>query len=214
MMLKPRGAIESKIAVLGAGLMGKQAAADLIKNPEVEAVFLADLHIAQAELFIAQSGSSKLHALYLDANVEQALAAVISKADVVIHALFYSFNEKAARTALASGVHSVDLGGHIGGATDAVLSFHEKAEAKGTTLIPDLGVAPGILNILAGYGAEKLDRVHTIQFFEGGISVHPEQPLDYCYVFPLEGVFDHYTDSSRIIRGVKEIEVDSLREIE
>ena len=75
--------------------------------------------------------------------------------DVVINALFYTFNEKVARTAVEIGVHSIDLGGHIGGATDAVLSLAEKAAAKGVTIIPDLGVAPGMINILTGYGAGK-----------------------------------------------------------
>lgn len=203
-----------KVAVLGAGLMGKQAAGDLVSNPEVEAVFLADLHTAQAELFREQLESSKLQVLQVDANDNEALAAVISKADVVINALFYTFNEKVARIALECGVHSVDLGGHIGGATDAVLSLHEQAEEKGVTLIPDLGVAPGMMNILAGYGAEKLDRVQEIRIFVGGIPVDPEPPLEYNHVFSLDGVFDHYSDLSRVIRGGKEVEVDSLSEIE
>lgn len=203
-----------KVAVLGAGLMGKQAAGDLVRNPDVEAVFLADLHTAQAELFKEQLGSSKLQVLQVDANDDEALAAVILKADVVINALFYTFNEKVARIALECGVHSVDLGGHIGGATDAVLSLHEQAEEKGVTLIPDLGVAPGMMNILAGYGAEKLDRVQEIRIFVGGIPVEPEPPLEYNHVFSLDGVFDHYSDPSRVIRGGKEVEVDSLSEIE
>ena len=44
---------------------------------------------------------------------------IMKKVDVVINALFYSFNEKIARLAVEAGVHSIDLGGHIGGATDA-----------------------------------------------------------------------------------------------
>ena len=73
--------------------------------------------------------------------------------DVVVNALFYTFNEKVARMAIESGVHSIDLGGHIGGATEAVLGLAEQAKEKGITLIPDLGVAPGMINILTGYGA-------------------------------------------------------------
>lgn len=203
-----------KVAVLGAGLMGKQAAGDLVENPEVEAVFLADLHVDQAELFKAKLGSSKLHVLYLDANDDDALAEVLLKADVVVNALFYTFNEKVARAALQCGVHFVDLGGHIGGATDAVLSLHEQAEEIGVTLIPDLGVAPGMMNILVGYGAEKLDRVQDIRIYVGGIPVKPEPPLEYNHVFSLDGVFDHYSDPSHVIRDGREVEVKSLSEIE
>jgi len=119
-----------------------------------------------------------------------------------------------AATALSCGVHSVDLGGHIGGATDAVLEMHEEAQKKGVTLIPDLGVAPGMINILTGYGASKLDQVSDIRLFVGGIPVHPEPPLEYNHVFSLEGVFDHYTDKSHVIRDGKLLEVESLSEIE
>ncbi|UJF26367.1 saccharopine dehydrogenase family protein [Planococcus sp. 107-1] len=203
-----------KIAVLGAGLMGKQAAGDLIANEKVEKVYLADLNVAQADLFVEHLGSAKLEAIYLDANDDEALKAVISKADVVINALFYTFNEKVARLAIECGVHSVDLGGHIGGATDAVLSMHEEAENKGVTLIPDLGVAPGMINILSGYGASKLDQVQDIKLYVGGIPVDPEPPLEYNHVFSLDGVFDHYTDPSHVIRRGELLEVDSLSEIE
>lgn len=203
-----------KIVVLGAGLMGKQAARDLVAGEAVERVFLADRTIDQAEVFKEQLGSSKLEVLELDADDDDALAAVISKGDIVINALFYTFNEKVAATALRCGVHAVDLGGHIGGATDAVLEMHEQAQQMGITLIPDLGVAPGMINILAGYGASKLDQVSDIRLFVGGIPVHPEPPLEYNHVFSLEGVFDHYTDKSHVIREGKLLEVESLSEIE
>ncbi|AQU80407.1 MULTISPECIES: saccharopine dehydrogenase C-terminal domain-containing protein [Planococcus] len=203
-----------KIVVLGAGLMGKQAARDLVADEAVERVFLADRNTAQAEAFKVQLGNNKLEVFELDASDDEALSAAISKGDIVINALFYTFNEKVAATALKCGVHSVDLGGHIGGATDAVLEMHDEAQRKGVTLIPDLGVAPGMINILAGYGASKLDQVSDIRLFVGGIPVHPEPPLEYNHVFSLEGVFDHYTDKSHVIREGKLLEVESLSEIE
>ena len=90
----------------------------------------------------------------------------------------------------------------------------EKAEAKGVTIIPDLGVAPGMINILTGYGAGKLDKVEVDQIICRGIPVKPEPPLNYNVVFSLEGVFDHYTDPSHVIRNGKLLEVPSLSEIE
>lgn len=203
-----------KVAVLGAGLMGKQAAADLVQNESVQSVYLADLHTEGAELFKENLGSDKMEILYLDANDDESLKSVISKADVVINALFYTFNLKVAEIAVECGVHAVDLGGHIGGATDAVLELHEKAMEKGVTLIPDLGVAPGMINILTGYGAEKMDRVSDIKILVGGIPVHPEPPLEYNHVFSLDGVFDHYTDPSHVLRNGKLLEVPSLSEVE
>ena len=156
----------------------------------------------------------KLEVFRLDANDDDEITAIIKEVDVVINAMFYSFNEKIAKIAVEVGVHSIDLGGHIGGATDAVLALDEKAKKQGVTLIPDLGVAPGMINILAGYGASKLDEVSDIFLYVGGIPVEPEGVFKYNIVFSLEGVFDHYTDPSHIIRNGKLQEIESLTEIE
>ncbi|MET3575094.1 saccharopine dehydrogenase family protein [Bhargavaea ullalensis] len=203
-----------KVVVLGAGLMGKEAARDLVKSEKVEKVWLADLNVRQAEEFAEKLMSDKLEILRLDASDDVQLKEVMSLGDVVINALFYTFNEKVARTAIEAGVHSVDLGGHIGGATDAVLELSEEAQKKGVTLIPDLGVAPGMINILTGYGAGKLDKAESVKLYVGGIPVDPEPPLNYNIVFSLEGVFDHYTDPSHVIRDGKWQEVPSLSELE
>lgn len=203
-----------KVVVLGAGLMGKEAVRDLVKSDDVQKVYLADLHVRQAEDFAEQLMSDKLDILLLDATNDEQLKDVMALGDVVINALFYSFNEKVARTAVEIGVHSIDLGGHIGGATDAVLGLAEQAEAKGVTIIPDLGVAPGMINILSGYGASKLDKVESIKLYVGGIPVKPEPPLNYNIVFSLEGVFDHYTDPSHVIRDGQLLEIPSLSEVE
>jgi len=203
-----------KVVVLGAGLMGKEAARDLVESAIVEKVFLADVQLDQVEAFKSKLKSDKLEAVRLDANDDEQLKDIMSKGDVVINALFYSFNEKVARTAVQVGVHSVDLGGHIGGATDAVLGLHEEAVKKGVTLIPDLGVAPGMINILSGYGASKLDEVKSIKLYVGGIPVNPVGPLKYNIVFSLDGVFDHYTDTSRVVRDGVLHEIPSLTGIE
>ncbi|WP_391119699.1 saccharopine dehydrogenase family protein [Psychrobacillus sp. L3] len=203
-----------KVAVLGAGLMGKEAARDLVLSPNVEKVLLCDLDVGQANMFKERLQNSKIEVLRLDANDDNNILQIMRKVDVVINALFYSFNEKVARLAVEAGVHSIDLGGHIGGATDAVLSLDKRAKEKGVTLIPDLGVAPGMINILAGYGASKLDDVSGIHLYVGGIPAEPEGIFGYNIVFSLEGVFDHYTDPSHVIRGGKLQEVKSLSEIE
>ena len=203
-----------KVVILGAGLMGKEAARDLVKSDEVAKVYLADMNVRPAEDFAEELMSDKLDILLLDAKNDVQLRDVMALGDVVINALFYTFNEKVARIAVDIGVHSIDLGGHIGGATDAVLGLAEQAMAKGVTIIPDLGVAPGMINILTGYGAEKLDNVKSIKLYVGGIPVKPEPPLNYNVVFSLEGVFDHYTDPSHVIRSGKLLEVPSLSEIE
>lgn len=203
-----------KVVVLGAGLMGKETAKDLVKGDNVDQVILADLYVAQAEAFADELMSDKLEVVRLDASDDDQLREVIKLGDVVVNALFYTFNEKVATLAIECGVHSIDLGGHIGGATNAVLKLTDRAKEKGVTIIPDLGVAPGMINILTGYGAEKLDEVKSIKLYVGGVPMKPEPPLNYNVVFSLEGVFDHYTDPSTVIRNGILKEIPSLSEVE
>lgn len=203
-----------KVGVLGSGLMGKEAARDLAASEGVTSIGLADIDLERAQRVVDQLDSSKLTAFQVDASNEKELAEFMRQYDVIINALFYSFNEIVAKTAIQVGVNSVDLGGHIGHITDKVIEMHEDAEVANVTLIPDLGVAPGMINILSGYGASKLDEVKSIKLYVGGIPVKPEPPLEYYHVFSMEGLFDHYTDPSLIIRnGIKQ-EIPSLSEVE
>lgn len=203
-----------KVVVLGAGLMGKEVARDLVKSNNVEKVFLGDLDVKTAQEFVDTLNTDKVEVIELHAELDDSLQAVISKGDVVVNALFYSFNERVARIAIEVGVHSVDLGGHIRGITETILGLHEEAKAKGVTIIPDLGVAPGMVNILTGYGATKLDEVESIKLYVGGIPTEPKPPLHYTRVFSLDGVFDHYTEPSIMIQKGKLEEVESLSGIE
>lgn len=200
--------------MLGAGLMGKEAARDLIQQPNVQMVGLADIDFRRAKKICEQLGSHKLKAFCVDANIEEELQNFMRQFDCVINALFYSFNKKVAETAIKVGVHAVDLGGHIGHITEQVLKLDHEAKKSGITIIPDLGVAPGMINILAGYGVSKLSKPNSIRLYVGGIPVQPEPPLEYNHVFSMEGLFDHYTDPSYIIRNGKMMEVPSLSEIE
>ena len=203
-----------KVVVLGAGLMGREIARDLLTSENVEKVFLADLNIKATKDFVNTLNTDRIEAVELNAEDDQNLRTVMSKGEVSINALFYSFNEKVARTALEIGVHSVDLGGHIGEVTDKVLALSDEANSKGLTLIPDLGVAPGMINILTGYGASKLDKVESIKLYVGGIPTKPVPPLNYSAVFSLEGVMDHYTEPSKVIQQGELKEVPSLSGIE
>ncbi|MFG6113587.1 saccharopine dehydrogenase family protein [Halobacillus sp. MO56] len=203
-----------KVAVLGSGLMGKEAARDLVQSPGVTKVALADVDYQKSKQACRQLNSPILGAAQLDASNETELGNFIRDYDVVINALFYSFNEIVAKKAIEAGVHSVDLGGHIGHMTDRVLQLKDQAKAAGVTLIPDLGVAPGMINILSGYGVSKLDQAKSIKLYVGGIPVQAEPPFEYNHVFSMEGVFDHYTDPALIIRNGMKQEIPSLSEIE
>lgn len=203
-----------KIGVLGTGLMGKEVARDLAGSDGISDIGLADIDLQRAQDICYQLQSPLMTAYQVNAKNEDELADFMSHFDVVVNALFYTFNEVVAKTGIKVGTSVVDLGGHIDHITDKVLDLEGEARAAGVTIIPDLGVAPGMINILSGYGVSKLEKAASIQLFVGGIPVHPEDPLKYNHVFSMEGVLDHYTDPSEIIRENKLITVPSLSEIE
>lgn len=203
-----------KIGVLGSGLMGKEAARDLVESEQVTEVGLADIDYNRAKRVSESLQSAKITPHQVNASNEEELAQFMSKFDCVINALFYSFNEIVAKTAIKVGVHAVDLGGHIGHITDKILTYNEAAHDANVTIIPDLGVAPGMINILSGFGSSKLTDTKSIKLYVGGIPAKPDPPLEYNHVFSMEGLFDHYTDPSLIIRNGKMEEVPSLSEVE
>jgi lysine 6-dehydrogenase len=89
-----------------------------------------------------------------------------------------------------------------------------RAVAKGITIVPDCGVAPGMVNILAQYGISQLDAVDSVRIFVGGLPQNPEPPLEYQIVYSLEGVLDYYTTLSWVVRHGKRTQVTALSERE
>src|SRR5699024_6287664 len=166
---------------------------------QVTEVGIADVSYPLAEKVCEQLASNKLTAYEVNAKDEAALASYMEKFDVVINALFYSFNQIVAETAIKVGTSSVDLGGHIGHINDKVLEMHEEAHKEGVKKRPELGVAPRMINILAGDGTEEFDKVEAIKSYVSGIPLKPEAPLGYNHDFSLEGLYDHYTDPALII---------------
>jgi lysine 6-dehydrogenase len=199
--------------VLGAGLQGSACAYDLLQNPEVTQVRLADLHFEHLPAFLKPLAGPRLLPTPLDVRDGEAVLAVMRESDAVMSAIPYYFNLQLAECATEAGVHFCDLGGN----TEIVFQQKElapKAVAKGITIVPDCGVAPGMVNILAQYGISQLDTVDSVRIFVGGLPQNPEPPLDYQIVYSLEGVLDYYTTLSWVVRKGKRTQVTALSERE
>jgi lysine 6-dehydrogenase len=199
--------------VLGAGLQGSACAYDLLQNPEVTQVRLADIHLDHLPPFLAPYSGKRLIPTPLDVRDRAAVLAVMRECDAVMSAIPYYFNLQLAECAVEAGVHFCDLGGN----TEIVFQQKKlaaKAKTKGITVVPDCGVAPGMVNILAQYGIEQLDSVESVRIYVGGLPQHPEPPLDYQIVYSLEGVLDYYTTLSWVLRKGKRAQVTALSELE
>ncbi len=203
-----------RIFVLGAGLMGKEVARDSIKNPQVEQVTIGDLDIKRAEEVCKQLKSDKLLALSINASNEAEFIEKIKGYDVLVNASVYTLNEAVARMAIKAGVNAVDLGGNVNNIAQKILGLDQEAKKAGITYITELGVAPGLANVLVGYGAEKFDELQSLKLRVGGIPVIPEPPLEYNQVYSIEGILYQYEGESTIIREGEKQTVPTLTEIE
>ena len=202
-----------RMLVLGAGLQGSACTYDLLQNPEVSQVRLADLHFDHLPEFLKPLSGPRLIPTTLDVRDREAVLAVMRESDAVMSAIPYYFNLALAEWAVEAGVHFCDLGGN----TEIVFQqkgLADRAKAKGVTVIPDCGVAPGMVNILAEHGIKQLDSVDSVRIYVGGLPQNPEPPLNYQVVYSLEGVLDYYTTLSWVLRDGKRTQVRALSERE
>ena len=202
-----------KMMVLGAGLQGAACAYDLLQNPAVSQVTLADLRPGQLPQFLAGDWGGRLRPLRLDVTDITAVKAALQGHASVMSAIPYYYNAPMARAAVDVGCHFSDLGGN----TEIVMEQRKldgQAAAKGLSVIPDCGLAPGMVNILAAEGIRRLDRAERVKVYVGGLPQSPEPPLNYQIVYSLEGALDYYTTPSWILRGGRPVQVDALSELE
>ena len=202
-----------KMLVLGAGLQGCACAYDLLKSDAVEAVTIADIQPDRLPDWLVAAGKGRLNAVKLDAKDEAAVGKLMQGHDAVMSALPYYLNGPMTRLAIAAGCHFADLGGN----TEIVMEQKQsdaEARAKGLSVIPDCGLAPGMVNILAAEGIRRLDQTERVKIYVGGLPQHPEPPLNYQIVYSLEGALDYYTTPSWVLRGGKPTQVEALSELE
>ena len=203
-----------KILVLGAGRMGYGAAFDLVHNsPDVASVTIADFDRQKADDAAAKIGTSQIEARAIDAGNYDEVVALMQGHDAAISCVNYWYNESLSRAAIATKVNFCDLGGN-NYVVDSQLALDAEANAAGINIIPDCGLAPGMVSILAMHGAAKFDELDEIHIRVGGLPQNPQPPLNYQLVFSVEGLINEYVEVARVVRDGVITEVESMTEIE
>jgi lysine 6-dehydrogenase len=202
-----------KILVLGAGRMGLGAAFDLAHSSDVELVTLADLEIERARAVAATIKSEKLKPAQVDVTDSQQVVELMRGHDAVISCVVYHHNLRLARAAVEARVNFCDLGGNNSVVAEE-LALDEAARGAGINIIPDCGLAPGMVSILVAHGAERFERLEAAHIRVGGLPQNPRSPLNYQIVFSIEGLINEYVERARAIRGGRIVEIDSLTELE
>jgi len=201
-----------KYTVLGAGMMGSAVAYDLATTGPEDHVILADVSLDVAAR-AARAIGPNVTPLALDVGNDRLVHDAFRGSAAAVSAVSYAVNLPLTRAAIDEGVPMVDLGGN----NDIVLQqrrMHAEAVARGITIVPNAGLAPGIVNILAMTGFQEMDATDAIHLRVGGLPLHPRPPLNYQIVFSPEGLINEYVERATVLRDGQVQEVDSLTGLE
>ncbi|MCB9357501.1 MAG: saccharopine dehydrogenase NADP-binding domain-containing protein [Calditrichaeota bacterium] len=203
-----------EILILGAGLMGRVAAHFFVHHHAGPyKVRLADLSRGAVDEAVAWLGSEHVEGMTVDVQRDDSLDKVLKGIKVCQSCVPYFLNPQIARACLANGVSFVDLGGNPE-VTDRILSWDAEAKAKGVSLVPDTGLAPGLTNILAWELVNRFEQCTDVHVRVGGLPLEPQGRLKYAQFFSIHGLLNEYLEDAREIRDGKEALVHSLEEVE
>lgn len=170
------------IALIGYGKIGK-AIHKLLRttcNP-----FLYNIRVADV---VEVEGAIKL-----DVNNEAELKLCLQDADAVICATPYYAVPKVAKTAADMGIAYFDLT-EDRTCTDYVKSLHSTS-----VLVPQCGLAPGAVSIIASNLASKFDEVHKIDVRVGALPQYPNNVMGYNLTWSTAGLLNEYCHPCELI---------------
>jgi lysine 6-dehydrogenase len=203
-----------RMLVLGAGQMGRAAAYDMCRQPDVESVVIADVDGKKAAGAAEFARCDCVAPLELNVRDRGAVLCAMREADAVLGAVSYTVNLGLSRLAIEARVHFNDMGGNNSVVADQ-LKLDADAKSAGVSIIPDTGLAPGMVSILAMHGVRSMDEVESVRLRVGGLPKHPRPPLNYMLVFSVQGLINEYVEPCVAIRGGELVDdIDPLVDIE
>jgi len=133
---------------------------------------------------------------------------------VAVGAAGFRFNELLAREAIRASTCFCDLGGN-NSVVERELSMDGIARAAGVAVVPDCGLAPGMVQPVAARALELVGgEADELKIRVGGLPVHPKPPLNYKLVFSPEGLINEYDEPAVALREGRRVELEPLTEIE
>jgi len=203
-----------KVLVIGAGMMAKAASFDFVNNKTITEIKIVSHNLEGPEKIKEFLNSEKVSVGTLDASNEEEAAKVMQDYDVALSCVPYLYNFGLAKAAIKSKTNFVDLGGN----NDIVkqeLSLNDEAKEAGILIVPDCGLAPGLVSVLTKKLIDELGEVDEIHLRVGGLPLTPNNPpLNYELVFSVKGLINEYIEPVTVIRDSKKEIIDSLTEIE
>ncbi|MEK7744682.1 MAG: saccharopine dehydrogenase C-terminal domain-containing protein, partial [Elusimicrobiota bacterium] len=121
--------------------------------------------------------------------------------------------EARAKAAGAAKVNFVDLGG----STAIVLkelTLDKAAKKAGVGVVPDVGLGPGMTNIIAAHAIASLDRADEVLIRDGGLPQDPRPPMNYLLTFSEHGLINEYVGEGTALKDGKLVKVRGCSEVE
>ncbi|HEV2559479.1 MAG TPA: saccharopine dehydrogenase family protein [Microvirga sp.] len=193
------------ILVIGAGKIGATIA-DMLSDTGDYAVTVADRSAAALEAVAARG----VKTLELDISDAVALQAALKGHYAVLSAAPYHLTGHIAQAARLADVNYFDLTEDV--ATTRMVK--ELAEGASTAFVPQCGLAPGFISIVAHDIARRFDSLDAVRLRVGALPQYPSNALSYNLTWSTDGVINEYIERCEAIVDGKLREVPAMEERE
>ncbi|MDE2614318.1 MAG: saccharopine dehydrogenase NADP-binding domain-containing protein [Burkholderiales bacterium] len=194
-----------RITLLGAGHIG-QTIARLLADCGDYAVTVVD----RSPQALAHIAGPAVGTRAIDTAAGAELLAALRGQDAVINALPYHLATLAATAAREAGCHYFDLTEDVA-ATRAIKSLAADAPCA---FMPQCGLAPGFIGIVANHLAQGFETLHDLKMRVGALPAFPTNSLKYNLTWSVDGLINEYCHPCEAIRDGERIEVLPLEGLE
>ncbi|MBO9629819.1 MAG: saccharopine dehydrogenase family protein [Shinella sp.] len=194
------------IVVIGAGKIGSTIARMLAHS--------GDYRVTVADRAEEQLAAIEKHAAVTTAVVDiadaAAMKALLTGKFAVLSAAPYHLTVAIAEAAAGAGVHYLDLTEDV----ESTRQVKRIAENAKTAFIPQCGLAPGFISIVANDLASRFDTLDSVRMRVGALPQYPSNALNYNLTWSTDGVINEYIEPCEAIVEGALIEVPALEERE
>jgi saccharopine dehydrogenase-like NADP-dependent oxidoreductase len=197
-----------RILVLGAGRIGRMVARLLVDSGEYE-VRLADLDgVGLARV----AERIPVATAVVDALDHAQVRAAMHGCVAVVSALTYRQNPIVAMAALEAGISYFDLTEDR--ATSDLVRQLAQSAAPGQVFVPQCGLAPGFIGILACHLTQWFEKLDTVRMRVGALSQFPTNSMSYNLTWSTDGLINEYCNRCAAIVDGQLVEVAPLEGLE
>jgi saccharopine dehydrogenase-like NADP-dependent oxidoreductase len=195
----------TNLTLFGAGKIGEAIAHLLTQTGDYQ------LRVVDSDpLRLAPMMGRDIDCVPCEIQDENEIAELIRGQDVVLSACPYYVTPLIARAARKQGAHYLDLTEDVE-STREVMALAEGAERA---LVPQCGLAPGFISIVANDLAKRFDRLRDVHMRVGALPTYPTNSLKYNLTWSTDGLINEYCNPCLAIRDGEPIETLPLEEIE